>query len=100
MEGSSFRTPLNWANNVMMWDLSSDNTNPATLTDSGLGPFVSGNARVFRCPSDDVLSAVQRAAGWDARVRSYSMNAMVGNAGLFQPTDSTSTIPTTRNSSS
>ena len=81
MVGSSFRTPLNWVNNVMTWDLSSDNTNLATLTDSGLGPFVSGNTRVFRCPSDNVLSAAQRAAGWGARVRSYSMNAMLGNAG-------------------
>ena len=83
MVGSSFRTPLNWVNNVMTWDLSSDNTNLATLTDSGLGPFVSGNTRIFRCPSDGVLSAVQRAAGWEARIRSYSMNAMVGNAGDF-----------------
>jgi prepilin-type N-terminal cleavage/methylation domain-containing protein/prepilin-type processing-associated H-X9-DG protein len=83
MVGSSFRTPLNWVNNVMTWDLSSDNTNSATLTDAGLGPFVSGDARIFRCPSDDVLSAVQRAAGWEARIRSYSMNAMVGNAGAF-----------------
>ena len=39
MVGSSFRTPLNWVNNVMTWDLSSDNTNLATLTDSGLGPL-------------------------------------------------------------
>ncbi len=81
MAGSSFRTPLNWVNNVMTWDLSPDNTNLATLTDSGLGPFVSGNTRVYRCPSDDVLSAAQRAAGWQARIRSYSMNALVGNAG-------------------
>ena len=83
MVGTSSRTSLNWVNNVMTWDLSSDNTNLATLTDAGLGPFVSGNTRVFRCPSDDVLSAAQRAAGWEARVRSYSMNAMVGNAGAF-----------------
>jgi prepilin-type N-terminal cleavage/methylation domain-containing protein len=82
MAGSSLRTPLNWVNNVMTWDLSPDNTNLTTLTDSGLGPFL-GNARVFRCPSDDVLSGVQRAAGWRARVRSYSMNALVGNAGNF-----------------
>jgi len=27
------------------------------------------------------LSVAQRAAGWGARVRSYSMNAMIGNAG-------------------
>jgi hypothetical protein len=32
MTGSSLRTDLNWVNNVMTWDLSSDNTNLATLT--------------------------------------------------------------------
>src|SRR5208337_3348822 len=31
MNGSSFRTNLNWVNNVMTWDLSSDNTNLATI---------------------------------------------------------------------
>jgi prepilin-type processing-associated H-X9-DG protein len=36
---------------------------------------------VFVCPSDFVLSPVQRQAGWRRRVRSYSLNAMVGNAG-------------------
>ena len=83
MVGSSFRTSLNWVNNVMTWGLDSDNTNLATLTDAGLGPYLSGATRIFRCPADDVLSAAQRAAGWDARIRSYSMNAMVGDAGNF-----------------
>lgn len=83
MAGSSFRTSLNWVNNVMTWDLSSDNTNLATLTGASLGPFVSGNASVYRCPSDEALSSVQSAAGWTARIRSYSMNAMVGDAGNF-----------------
>jgi prepilin-type N-terminal cleavage/methylation domain-containing protein/prepilin-type processing-associated H-X9-DG protein len=83
MAGSSFRTGLNWVNNVMTWDLSSDNTNLATLTGASLGRFVSGNTSVYRCPSDAALSSVQRAAGWTARVRSYSMNAMVGDAGDF-----------------
>ena len=83
MAGSSFRTNLNWVNNVMTWDLSSDNTNLATLTGASLGPFVSGSTSVYRCPSDEALSSVQRAAGWTARIRSYSMNAMVGDAGNF-----------------
>ena len=83
MAGSSFRTTLNWVNNVMTWDLSSDNTNLTTLTDSGLGPFVSGNTRIYLCPADRALSAVQQAAGWDSRIRSYSMNAMVGDAGAI-----------------
>lgn len=81
MAGTSLRTPLNWVNNVMTWDLSSDNTNRATLTHASLGPFVSGNTSVYHCPSDNALSAAQRAAGWTARIRSYSMNALVGDAG-------------------
>ena len=86
MNGSSFRTNINWVNNVMTWDLSSDNTNTATITEASLGPYVSGATGIYRCPSDWALSAVQSAAGWDHRIRSYSMNAMVGNAGHFQPT--------------
>jgi prepilin-type N-terminal cleavage/methylation domain-containing protein/prepilin-type processing-associated H-X9-DG protein len=76
------RTPLNWVNNVMTWDLSSDNTNLATITDASLGPY-SGTTSIYRCPSDHTLSATQIAAGWDGRIRSYSMNAMVGDAGDF-----------------
>jgi prepilin-type N-terminal cleavage/methylation domain-containing protein len=76
------RTPLNWVNNVMTWDLSSDNTNPATITEASLGSY-SGSTGVYRCPSDQALSTTQSAAGWDARIRSYSMNAMVGDAGDF-----------------
>jgi prepilin-type N-terminal cleavage/methylation domain-containing protein/prepilin-type processing-associated H-X9-DG protein len=83
MAGSSFRTPLNWVNNVMTWGLDPDNTNTATLTEASLGPFVSQATAIYRCPSDHVVSAAQSAAGWDGRIRSYSMNAMVGDAGDF-----------------
>jgi len=82
MAGTSFRSDLNWVNNVMTWDLSPDNTNLATITGASLGPY-SVSTGIYRCPSDDVLSPKQRAAGWDARIRSYSMNAMIGNAGDF-----------------
>ena len=81
MKPTSVRTNLNWVNNVMTWDLSSDNTNLATLTGASLGPYVSGMTGIFHCPSDQALSAMQSAAGWLQRIRSYSMNAMVGNAG-------------------
>ncbi len=81
--GSAFRTDMNWANNVMTWDTSSDNTNLATLTKASLGSFVGGNTAIYHCPSDTALSSVQREAGWTARIRSYSMNAMVGDAGNF-----------------
>ena len=72
---------LNWVNNVMTWELDMDNTNTAFLAQSPLGAYLGRGADVFRCPSDRVLSGVQRRAGWDHRVRSVSMNAMVGDAG-------------------
>jgi prepilin-type N-terminal cleavage/methylation domain-containing protein/prepilin-type processing-associated H-X9-DG protein len=73
----------NWVNNVMSWDLDPDNTNLFLATVGGLGPYCGGVARVFRCPSDNVLSATQALVGWKERVRSYSMNAMLGDAGEF-----------------
>jgi prepilin-type N-terminal cleavage/methylation domain-containing protein/prepilin-type processing-associated H-X9-DG protein len=75
------RTNLNWVNNVLDWELTDDNTNVTTLSEAALGRYASGSYSIYRCPSDRTLSQVQRAAGWQARVRSYSMNAMVGDAG-------------------
>jgi len=72
---------LNWVNNIMSWELDSDNTNLAFVAKSPLSPLIGGSAGVFLCPSDQVVSPVQRSAGWTRRVRSYSMNAMVGDAG-------------------
>lgn len=83
MAGSSFRTNLNWVNNVMTWDLSSDNTNLATITEAALGPYVSSVTGIYRCPADQLLSPTQIAAGWNARIRSYSMNALIGDAGVL-----------------
>jgi len=75
------RTNANWVNNIMTWEVSdSDNTNIATITEASLGPLVRG-PNVYRCPGDRVLSDDQRSAGWIGRIRSYSMNAMVGDAG-------------------
>jgi prepilin-type N-terminal cleavage/methylation domain-containing protein/prepilin-type processing-associated H-X9-DG protein len=83
MTSGGARTNINWVNNVMTWDTSSDNTNLATITKASLGVYAGGETGIYRCPSDDVLSSTQHAAGWTARVRSYSMNAMIGNAGDF-----------------
>ncbi len=77
------RQYLNWVNDVMSWELDSDNTNSALLNLGGLGPYFSGGTRVFKCPSDNVLSVLQQQAGWTERVRSVSMNAMLGQAGEF-----------------
>jgi prepilin-type N-terminal cleavage/methylation domain-containing protein/prepilin-type processing-associated H-X9-DG protein len=74
---------INWVNDVLNWELDSDNTNTTLLTMGGLGPYTSGVANIYRCPADFVLSDIQRGAGWRYRVRSVSMNAMVGDAGKF-----------------
>lgn len=73
--------PLNWVDGVLDWELTPDNTNTALLTAGSLASYVSQAVRVYRCPSDHALSDLQRRAGWSARVRSYSMNAMMGDAG-------------------
>ena len=73
----------NWTTPVMSWELDSDNTNTVLLTEGGIGPYTSRAARIYRCPVDSVVSDIQAQAGWTARVRSISMNAMVGNAGQF-----------------
>jgi prepilin-type N-terminal cleavage/methylation domain-containing protein/prepilin-type processing-associated H-X9-DG protein len=79
--GVGTRSPLNWANGILDWELTPDNTNSMMLHESGIGPYLSGNNSVYRCPSDRALSDLQRGAGWTGRVRSYAMNAMMGNAG-------------------
>jgi len=74
-------TNANWVNNIMDWDLSPDNTNLAFVNKSLLAPNCNNSTGVFHCPADRSASDVQRAAGWTSRVRSVSMNAMVGNPG-------------------
>jgi prepilin-type N-terminal cleavage/methylation domain-containing protein/prepilin-type processing-associated H-X9-DG protein len=75
------KTNQNWVNNNLTWELDSDNTNTATLIEAGLGSYANKVPSIYRCPADRVLSQKQRDAGWTQRVRSYSMNAMVGDAG-------------------
>jgi prepilin-type N-terminal cleavage/methylation domain-containing protein/prepilin-type processing-associated H-X9-DG protein len=71
----------NWAAGVLDWYRTPDNTNTALLINAALGSYLGKMAAVYHCPSDDVLSPDQRTAGWEYRVRSYSMNASVGDAG-------------------
>lgn len=79
--GAAARNKINWASGLLDWELRRDNTNLTDLTEAALGPYVSKVSAIYRCPSDSVLSAVQSAAGWNNRARSYSMNASVGDAG-------------------
>jgi prepilin-type N-terminal cleavage/methylation domain-containing protein/prepilin-type processing-associated H-X9-DG protein len=64
-----------WANNVEDWLASDDNTNIIYLTDSKLGPFANRSYKIYKCPSDIVPGPNGQ------RIRSMSMNAMVGNPG-------------------
>lgn len=96
--GQSARSPIampsiagasmadNWVNNVENWELNPDNTNAAAVVGTGIGPYTSKVAALYKCPSDHVVSDLQRQSGWAGRVRSYSMNAMVGDAGGFSQT--------------
>lgn len=74
---------INWTSSLLSWELEADNTNSALLTRGGIGPYVNANATLYRCPADFVVSDLQAAAGWRQRVRSTSMNAMMGNAGEY-----------------
>src|SRR5262245_54145616 len=64
-----------WANNVQDLGNSDDNINPIYLTDSLLGPYTGRSAAVYKCPSDRSVAAN------GPRIRSMSMNAMVGDPG-------------------
>jgi prepilin-type processing-associated H-X9-DG protein len=77
----SYPASQNWVNNIMDWELSQDNTNLNFVNQSLLAPLAGFSSGVFHCPADSVVSAVQRKAGWAGRVRSVSMNAMVGDPG-------------------
>ena len=65
----------NWANNVLDWENSSDNTNRLALTSSLLSPYMGDTIEIFKCPSD------KSRAKNGIRNRSYSMNHLVGDPG-------------------
>ena len=70
-----------WAPGSLDWLLSPDNTNTVALSQSRslLWPHTGQSIEIYRCPADRFLSPLQRKAGWNSRVRSYSMNAGLGN---------------------
>jgi prepilin-type N-terminal cleavage/methylation domain-containing protein/prepilin-type processing-associated H-X9-DG protein len=79
--------PRNWVNGVMSWEVKdTDNTNYSLILQASLAPYTSKNTKLYKCPSDRALSDLQQQAGWTERTRSYSMNAMVGNAGELTST--------------
>ncbi|HEX3988831.1 MAG TPA: prepilin-type N-terminal cleavage/methylation domain-containing protein [Verrucomicrobiae bacterium] len=64
-----------WAANVEDWSNSDDNTNLLYLTKTLFSPFHNRSAGIFKCPSDRANAAN------GPRIRSVSMNAMVGDPG-------------------
>ncbi len=64
-----------WANNVEDWGNSDDNTNLIYVTQTPLSPFCNRSAGIFKCPSDRAPAAN------GPRIRSVSMNSMVGDPG-------------------
>ena len=64
-----------WANNVQDWVDGDDNTNLVYLSDAKLGPYANRATKIYKCPSDRELAANGE------RIRSMSMNALVGNSG-------------------
>src|SRR2546423_990933 len=73
-----------WANNVQDWGNSEDNTNTLYLIEAKLGLYAGKSAAIYKCPSDKAPAANGQ------RIRSMSMNAMVGDPGelinVFNPT--------------
>jgi prepilin-type processing-associated H-X9-DG protein len=84
---SSMGTPATpvWAGGWLDWGTSSDNTNTLYLADprySALAPYCGKDARLFKCPADQYISAMQRARRWKERARSISENIWVGENNL------------------
>src|SRR5208283_438215 len=78
--GSDYTEPESYCQGVMDWSLSPDNTNFTLLIDpkrAQMGPYIA-NCQIYKCPADIYLSAMQLKAGWQERVRSYSMDAAMG----------------------
>ncbi|MEI7730319.1 MAG: prepilin-type N-terminal cleavage/methylation domain-containing protein [Verrucomicrobiota bacterium] len=62
-----------WVNNVQDWNTSVENITPSFIFSGKLAPYVNNNLAVYKCPSD--LSQAKNGP----RLRSYSMNAMMGD---------------------
>ena len=74
----------NWVNNVMTWGVGGQDgmtvTNEALVRNGVLGKYTAGALGVYKCPADNYLHPSQRAAKFKARLRSISMNALIGKS--------------------
>jgi len=81
--GETIEKRQNWVNNVMGYDLAPENTNIMFIKEALLSPYTARSSGIYKCPSDQFVTKQQQAAGWTSRVRSYSMNCFVGDAGVL-----------------
>ncbi|MHB8519124.1 MAG: prepilin-type N-terminal cleavage/methylation domain-containing protein [Limisphaerales bacterium] len=82
---SSFEANDAWVKGDMLWTGDDPHvTNVADLKSPWalIGSYLRDEVRVFKCPADRYLSRDQKAAGWTERVRSVSMNVVVGDRDL------------------
>jgi prepilin-type N-terminal cleavage/methylation domain-containing protein/prepilin-type processing-associated H-X9-DG protein len=75
----------NWVNNIMTWGAGSSTedrsvTNELWVKNGVLGKYTDGAVDIYKCPADKFLSQPQRAAGFQRRLRSLSMNALFGRS--------------------
>jgi prepilin-type N-terminal cleavage/methylation domain-containing protein/prepilin-type processing-associated H-X9-DG protein len=78
----TFNGQPSWAGGKVDWTAGLYNTNQALVASesyASLGPYVSKSVKMFACPAANFVSSVQRAQGWDHRIRSVAMNAAVGD---------------------
>ena len=71
------KTYRSWENSFEDWTVNSYVTNTDGITQAPFYRYV-GGLGVYKCPADNYLAPLQRAVGWTARPRSYSMNCFFG----------------------
>jgi prepilin-type N-terminal cleavage/methylation domain-containing protein/prepilin-type processing-associated H-X9-DG protein len=81
-EGKAYNGTASWVGGGFMnWGNDPWNTNVAYLIDdrvSSMGKYTARQPGIYRCPTDNYLSGLQRSLGWSHRIRSVAMNAAIG----------------------
>jgi prepilin-type N-terminal cleavage/methylation domain-containing protein/prepilin-type processing-associated H-X9-DG protein len=75
--GTSDPNDYGWADGVMTWNFSADDTNLVYLDNSKFAPYSAHNTGIFHCPADSSIGFQMKAP----RVRSVSMNGWIGYNG-------------------
>jgi prepilin-type N-terminal cleavage/methylation domain-containing protein/prepilin-type processing-associated H-X9-DG protein len=76
----------NWVNNIMTWDASGSVddksvTNVDWVKNGVIAAYTANALGIYKCPADNYVSPAQANAGYPRRLRSNSMNALIGYSG-------------------